>query len=114
MVADFTRLATIQDYQVAIGDQLKDLDVAVLILNAGVLFPGDLTDLSDQEVQDAIRCLNVQYFYVAKVMLDQLFNRFEKTGRKSGLMFVNSYFATQVGEANLCYCASKAATSSLA
>ena len=59
IVADFTRLATIDDYQNKIGEKLKDIDLAVLVLNAGVLFPGDLTDLSDQEVQDSIRCLNI-------------------------------------------------------
>lgn len=85
-----------------------------MIINAGVLFPGDLTVISDKEVEDAIRCLNLQYFYCAKVVLSQLIKRFETKNLKSGLIFVNSYWSTQIGEANIPYCASKNATANLA
>ena len=97
-----------------VADKIKDLDVAVLVLNAGILIAGDLTDLSEQEVQDVIRTINVQYFYLSKIMLGQLTKRFETTGLKSGLIFTNSIWSTLVGEANISYAASKNATSSLA
>ena len=114
IVVDFTKLATIKDYQNAVGDKLRSLDVAVLILNTCLLYPGDLTSLSDQQVQDSIRCNDIHYYYMTKMMLDQLCGRYEKTKRKSGMIFVNSYMSTQVGEANIPFTASKNATQSLA
>ena len=36
VVADFDKLETIDDYQTTIGDKLKEIDIAMLFLNAGV------------------------------------------------------------------------------
>ena len=36
IIADFAKMNTIEDYQKHIGDKLKDIDVAMLILNAGL------------------------------------------------------------------------------
>lgn len=37
IVFDFAEYVTIQDYQSKIADKLKDIDLAVLFLNAGYL-----------------------------------------------------------------------------
>ena len=37
LVADFASMSTIQDYQRTIADKLKNIDIAMLFLNAGVI-----------------------------------------------------------------------------
>jgi hypothetical protein len=39
-------MSTIKDYKEKIGDQLKDVDIAMLFLNAGVLTYGWVVDQS--------------------------------------------------------------------
>jgi len=40
IVADFTKLYTIEDYRETIESKLRTLDVSILALNAGMMTPG--------------------------------------------------------------------------
>jgi 17beta-estradiol 17-dehydrogenase / very-long-chain 3-oxoacyl-CoA reductase len=51
VVADFSKLKTIADYKEAIGEKIKDLNVGILVLNAGWTQPGAFNDLEDWEVE---------------------------------------------------------------
>ena len=42
VVADFAKMPNISDYQTQIADKLKNLDVSILILNAGLGLDGSL------------------------------------------------------------------------
>jgi hypothetical protein len=44
-------MSTLEEYQSTIGDKLKDLDVAMLFLNAGAFKFGDFSKLPPQEIE---------------------------------------------------------------
>ena len=94
LVADFAEMHTIAEYKEKIADKLSDIDVALVVVNAGVIIPGDLKDISEKDTEDAIRCLNLQYFYLSKVLLTHLTKRKERKNRKSAMVFVNSYWSS--------------------
>lgn len=50
IVADFNEIFTIEQYRTAIGDKLKDLDVGVLVLNAGYADTGPFWVKDDVEI----------------------------------------------------------------
>ena len=37
VLADFQKMTTIQEYQEMIGDKLKNIDIGLLVLNAGFM-----------------------------------------------------------------------------
>ena len=70
VVADFSKLLTILDYQTTIGDKLKDVDVAVLVLNAGYLFNGPFKDLTNDEIESHIKLNILHVTYTTKVLVN--------------------------------------------
>lgn len=50
VVFDFAELCTIAEYQKKIGDALKNIDVAMLFLNAGFAQCGAFTDITNNDV----------------------------------------------------------------
>jgi len=51
VVFDFADLCTIDDYRKLIADKVKDLDIAMLFLNAGHGRPGAFLELEANEIQ---------------------------------------------------------------
>ena len=70
-------MLTIEDYRNTIGDKLKDLDVAVVVINAGYVFNGPLNDLRDHEVENHINLNIIHVAYTTKVLLKQLVDRYK-------------------------------------
>ena len=68
IVADFAKMETIEEYQ-KVADQLKGLDVAIMVLNAGWGRFAPYVELTDDEVQDIVRINAVHVAYMAKVMI---------------------------------------------
>ena len=54
IVTDFTQMPTIDDYNRILGEKLKDLDIGVLIANAGVAYPLPFAELSNREVEATV------------------------------------------------------------
>jgi len=50
VVADFSTLATIQDYKEVVGEAVRDLDIAMLFLNAGWASIGPFAEISHKDV----------------------------------------------------------------
>lgn len=50
VVADFTKLLTFEDYATTIESKLRNLDVSMLIINAGMGKPGIFVDTPQEEV----------------------------------------------------------------
>lgn len=50
VVFDFAQLCTINDYKVKIADQVKDIDIALLFLNAGFAQAGPFEDITLMDV----------------------------------------------------------------
>ena len=51
IVADFFKMTTIEEYQVVIGDKLKNDDVALLFLNAGVGQVGPFSEVPGKRLE---------------------------------------------------------------
>ena len=54
IVADFSKLSSITQYQEIIGDKLKGIDIGVLILNAGITTPGPLDKIDKEWVETTV------------------------------------------------------------
>ncbi len=75
IVVDFGQLVTIADYKEKIADKLKDIDIAMLFLNAGYLPVGPFADMSYMDIQRTVGCNALHPIYLAKVLVDQLLAR---------------------------------------
>ena len=53
IVADFHKLETMTEYREQIGSHLKDLNVGVLVINAGFGSRGAFVDQYDSEIEKA-------------------------------------------------------------
>jgi short-subunit dehydrogenase len=53
-----------------IGSKLKDIDIAMLFLNAGVAQMGSFADLNDSSVEDIMTVNAMQPMYLAKVLIN--------------------------------------------
>jgi len=42
---------TMDDYEKLIGDKIQDIDVGIVVLNAGKALTGPLVDMTDSEVE---------------------------------------------------------------
>jgi len=51
IVADFSKMFSIEDYEQTIGSKIKDLDVGIVVLNAGKALMGPFIDMHDYEVE---------------------------------------------------------------
>jgi 17beta-estradiol 17-dehydrogenase / very-long-chain 3-oxoacyl-CoA reductase len=90
IVADFSKMIRINEYQEQIADKVKDLDVGMLIVNAGIIFTDDFCAHSNQMAEDMHNVNATHALYMTKVMVNQLTERFDKTKQKSGLVVMSS------------------------
>lgn len=51
VVADFSVLKTLQDYKKVIVDKVADLDIGVVVLNAGHAYNGSYDQISMEEIE---------------------------------------------------------------
>ena len=68
VVADFDKMYTIQDYHDALVGPLKDIDIGMLILNAGWAQMGPFEMLTEEEVQRHMTLNILHVIYTAKVL----------------------------------------------
>lgn len=107
VVADFTKLHTIEDYRTAISEKVKDLDVGVLVLNAGYVQQGPYAELYDSEVERHMTTNILHVAYTTKAMVGQLLERFETKGAKSAIVVVSSIMSTAPYSGLIPYSSSK-------
>lgn len=70
IVADFSKMHTIQEYRDTIGSKLKDIDIAMLFLNAGVAQMGCFADLNDNSVEELMSVNALHPVYLAKTLVN--------------------------------------------
>lgn len=51
VIADFAELKTFEDYKSLVETNLSDIDVALVILNAGTALMGPFIDITGKEVE---------------------------------------------------------------
>lgn len=111
IVADFSKMHTIKEYRDIIGSKVKDLDIAMLFLNAGVAQMGPFADLDDSHVENLMNVNACHPMYLAKALINQMAAR----KQKSAIVVTSSVFgARPVGGASIVYSATKSLASFLA
>jgi len=93
IVADFTKLFTFEDYRNVIESKIRNLDVSMLILNAGIGAFDSFEVMPDEKVSDILHCNMMHVSYLPKLMAKQLTSRLGKTGQKAAMIFVSSISA---------------------
>jgi len=56
IVADFTKMLTLDDYRNIIESKLRDLDVSILILNAGMASTGPFDKIDEYGISNILTC----------------------------------------------------------
>lgn len=74
MVADLAGITKIYEY-IALAEQLKDIDIAMLFLNAGWNSLGLFTDLKPEEIEYQINLNLLHPTYLCKALLPQMLSR---------------------------------------
>lgn len=69
IVCDLSQALTIDDYRKRIADQVRDLDLAMVFLNAGVFIPGKFESISESQLEQVIRVNFLHGVYLAKALL---------------------------------------------
>lgn len=69
IIADFSKLDTIERYRTQIANELKNVDVAILALNAGVRWLGPFKDWSNDVVEEMVNVNVLHVTYLLKTML---------------------------------------------
>lgn len=75
MVADFSRLSTMEEYRNLVQDDIAKLDVGYLALNAGIVQVGLTEQVTDREFESVINVNGLQVVYFTKAMLGQMLAR---------------------------------------
>ncbi len=89
MVADFAVISTIKEYKEQVADKVVDIDVAMLFLNAGIIFEKYFVSHTPEQIQAEVGVNALQPIYMTKVLLDQILAR----GHLSALVVTSSGLA---------------------
>jgi len=98
---------SIEEYHKAIGDKLKDLDIGMVVLNAGMATSGLLNDKDDNHIEQVMQINTNHVIYSAKVLIPQLVKRFEEKKIKAAILMTSSYASNQPLPGVATYSASK-------
>ncbi len=108
VVADLAALTKYSDYQ-AIAEQLKDIDIGLLILNAGWAVMGPFKDLTPLEIEQTVTINALHPIYLCKALLPSLLSR----TKRSGIIITSSGLGSVAVPGIITYSASKSFSSFL-
>mmetsp|Transcript_20554 Transcript_20554/g.14797 ORF Transcript_20554/g.14797 Transcript_20554/m.14797 type:complete len:126 (+) Transcript_20554:414-791(+) len=86
-----------------IAEEIKDLDIAMLYLNAGVTGYGPLEIMEPKEIQDIVTVNSLHPIYLGKALLSQIKSR----KARSAIVLTSSGAAVRPLAGLLPYCSSK-------
>ena len=75
MIADFAAISTIKEYKELVAEKVKDIDIAILFLNAGIIFEKYFVSHTPEQIQAEVGVNALQPIYMTKVLLDQILSR---------------------------------------
>jgi short-subunit dehydrogenase len=113
-VADFVKLKGIDEYQSAIGDKLKDVDIGVLIVNAGYGRMGPFDEMLPSEIETSFQTNAAHVVYTIKVLVGQMVKRYENSRTKGAILVTSSGMGSRPISGTITYSASKSFASFLA
>jgi short-subunit dehydrogenase len=69
VIADFSKMSKMSEYS-TLAEELKDIDIAMLDLNAGVLEMGDFSAMSDASLEAMMNCNALHPIYLTKALMN--------------------------------------------
>ena len=75
LVGDFSKLADITQYREIFTDEIMNLDIGVVIANAGWGEPGVYHEIPDDDLKGTININAVQVVYIFKIFGEKLMKR---------------------------------------
>jgi short-subunit dehydrogenase len=103
IVADLASFTRFNDY-LTIMEQVSDIDVALLVLNAGWTCDGFLKDMTPEEIEQTVTICALHPIYLAKAFLERLMSR----TKRSGIIVTSSRLGTFPVPGLIPYSAAKA------
>lgn len=110
VLADFSKMHTIKEYKDIIGEKVKNLDIAMVFLNAGIAQMGCFADIDEAHVEDQMTVNAMHPMYLTKALLPQLLAR----GKKSAIVTTSSVMGQRPMGGFLTYSATKSLASFIA
>ena len=110
IVADFSKMYKIQEYEDIIAAKLRDIDIGLLFLNAGI---GGFVPFENQEnssIEEIVNVNAIHPIYLSKVLLNQLLKR----TKRSAIVVTSSGLGSVPIPGTIIYSASKSFSSFLA
>ncbi|CDW77317.1 short chain dehydrogenase reductase family protein [Stylonychia lemnae] len=103
VVADFAKLTRISDYE-NIASQLRDIDIGMLLLNAGWTQATPFIDFTPENIEATVNINAVHPAYLSKVLVNQLNER----KQRSAIIITSSGLGSIPASGFITYSASKA------
>ena len=69
VVADLGKMTAIQEYEI-LANELRDIDIGMLFLNAGWTCVGPIKDLTSSEVEEIVTVNAIHPVYLCKALLN--------------------------------------------
>ena len=102
---DLGTVVTIQEYRDKLEPVIRDLDIAVVCLNAGSMAAGPIDCQTDKEIEIVFNLNGLHVVYMAKALLQKLMSR--EGGRRSALIVTSSGLAKIPMPGIQTYCVTK-------
>lgn len=93
LVIDLGTVHTVADYRKILDKECQGLEIAVVCLNAGFVVAGPIDCQSDAQIESVYTLNAMHVVLMAKVLLEQMTNRFKTSQRKSALIVTSSGMA---------------------
>lgn len=72
VVADFAQMTTIAEYRTLVEGSLKDIEISIVGLNAGLAIQGSTEEISDENLESVIRVNALHPIYLGKVLVEKM------------------------------------------
>ncbi len=109
VVADLAKATKYEEYA-KMAEKIRDIDVAMLFLNAGWACMGPFKDLTPQEIEETVTINALHPVYLSKALLDQMLAR----EKRSAIVVTSSGLGSAPIPGILAYSMSKSFSSFLA
>ena len=107
IVSDFSKMNSIEEYEEIVQNNLRKLDIGIVILNAGVGSMGPFNENQNIDIQTSVNVNALQVIYFSKVIVNQLLKRYDDHKLKSGILVTSSLLGERPFPGMLTYSASK-------
>ena len=78
IITDFSKIRSIVEYENILLDEIKDMDIGILIINAGAAEINYFSELKNIEVEEMVNLNALQCVYLSKIFVKIFKERYDK------------------------------------